>query len=135
MLLLISEHVAWQVMLLLYICVVAAVAEARRGTASNHELGHKRRYGDCHGHVLCSHRPHSYSFSFFNSVSLVCSMITQRFRKQGRCKYLDQREEGSKVKSGSELSDGAYAFPAMRRAPQWMLFFCAAVSSSVSIGT
>jgi hypothetical protein len=35
-------------------------------------------------------------------------MIIQRFRKQGSCKYLDQRE-GSKVKSGSELSDGAYA--------------------------
>ena len=36
-------------------------------------------------------------------------MIIQRFRKQGSCKYVDQRE-GSKVKSGSELSDGAYCF-------------------------
>jgi len=39
----------------------------------------------------------------------MCSMIIQRFRKQGSCKYLDQRE-GSKVKSGSELSDGACCF-------------------------
>jgi hypothetical protein len=67
--------------------------------------------------MWCSH---SYTF-FFSVSSLMCSMITQRFRKQDSCKYLDQRE-GSKVKSGSELSDGAYAFPAMRRALQWMLF-------------
>lgn len=30
--------------------------------------------------------------SFFSVSSLMCSMITRRFRKQGSCKYLDQQE-------------------------------------------
>lgn len=39
--------------------------------------------------------------SFFSVSSLMCSMITRRFRKQGSCKYLDQ-QEGHAAKSKAD---------------------------------